>query len=513
MQNWALVSVIRRQTLYCTAETFPTRHVPTHLLADGTKLSTLLTMQIKNLVFLIVLILWISGCQRGDDHSETSGAEPSPVTVSSVPLRLWVVGLVDQPSLIQRQWRSGSEQAIDIRSLTVEEFLEQPRCQCDVAIFPSRLMGELISRDWIVKLPGAAQVKKTASELDSRVTPSGAWQSQAQYGGQVFAIPLGCSIPVFIASDPLVGALAEQPSWNEVLAALAIDESAPDPESITLDSSQIDPAALVDRFLAIAATFSQDNSKYGLLFEMQSMQSLLSEDPFVRAAEILASMGRQTGGELAVLGTHSQAWTWAADNPRPALAIASPALINQQAAKLTTGGFITPEMSLLDQPAADQAEPVSSAGELASGSSGAHAILGWNTGGGLVAALSGDCRQTSRAVLLLQWLSMPQTRDVLSPLVVGIEPSSPRGDMEALPVLARRHLSEALSSDSLPAEPRLPASPAYRAALAEELVELLSGKKTAKQAMADAAQSWSEITAAAGATQRGEYEKSLGLAF
>ena len=65
--------------------------------------------------------------------------------------------------------------------------------------------------------------------------------------------------------------------------------------------------------------------------------------------------------------------------------------------------------------------------------------------------------------------------------------------------------------DSIPQEPSLPAAEDYREALASGLLEYLSGAKTAEQALAKVTNEWNEITQAAGARQRTNYEKSLGL--
>ncbi len=62
---------------------------------------------------------------------------------------------MSDPSLVERAWLTGSDQKLEIRTLGVDEYLAEKSCNCDVAIFPARLLGELIDRKWLTKLPAA----------------------------------------------------------------------------------------------------------------------------------------------------------------------------------------------------------------------------------------------------------------------------------------------------------------------------------------------------------------------
>ena len=143
--------------------------------------------------FLLALLwLTLSGCDNASRNAP-SEATPPP-RASNVPLRIQIVSEVTSPDIIQRQWLSGSEQPIDIQPRNVDDFLAAPACEADIVIFPARLIGELVAKDWIVKLPALDDEELQAVDRGSPRNFPAAWQAQCNYGGVTYAIPLGCSI-------------------------------------------------------------------------------------------------------------------------------------------------------------------------------------------------------------------------------------------------------------------------------------------------------------------------------
>src|SRR5690606_22347243 len=119
----------------------------------------------------------------------------------------------------------------DARTLTVDELLDQPRADCDVLIYPARLLGELVERGWVVNLSKSLSVAASEEAIASDASGSENiardpphWRSQATYGGVPMAVSLGCAIPSMVANERLYDALGEGPTdWNTLLGALGVD--------------------------------------------------------------------------------------------------------------------------------------------------------------------------------------------------------------------------------------------------------------------------------------------------
>ncbi|MCC7336435.1 MAG: hypothetical protein IT422_15205 [Pirellulaceae bacterium] len=442
----------------------------------------------------------LAGCQPTDVKAPTDEVSDTPVVASKIPLRVWIVAPLTEPDLLQRQWLASSEQPLELRSLTALELLQESQCQCDVLIYPANLMGELIERSWIVKLPsGVLQENDSGSGDTEHSTTPATWLAQAAYGGEVKGLSLGCSVPVFVASN----ALAESHSagsWESLLAQLQIEAN--ESPQFSFEAADVSPDALVDRFFAIVASLSDRDPGYGMLFDLQSMQARLTDPEYRRAAGIMAALASQPKGLASILGSHSLAWTWAASHETPALAIAAPTLLDKPAAALATGGIVS-----IKWDSAERESTSPSADALAERPQ----IAWWSTGAGLVASQSSQCRQTNQANACLRWLVDPAMRGVLATLLPGVEAGAPKGSGEALSWIAEQGLAQSITVKGLSLEPRLPSTHLYRQTLADELQQFLSGKKNAEQALQAAAQRWDEITRNIGSAQRRNYEKSLNL--
>ncbi len=441
------------------------------------------------------LLCWMVGCQpdSSSNNTDDSGDGADGVsalvepTASSVPLRIWIAAELTAPEVFNRQWLAHSEQPIELRQLSVEELLAEEECSCDVLLVPARQLGELIEREWIRKLPDAALLTSELSEGGELAVSSAAAVAQTTFREQRYAIPLGCALPTVVVSPSLATELDDQPvTWQELQTQLdqqdASGQSSEEPQPTSVDSD-----AIVDRFLAVLATLTERDSKYGLLFDMQTMQPSLKEPEFYAAGEILVRLSQQPGGQAAVLGSHDDAWQWALQHKAPVAAVAVPAQLSPESAKLTGGKTIT----------------ITSKSNLP----------GWNTGGGLVAALPAECRQTSRANSLLRWLQSSQTRTAIAPVIEGIESSTPLAGANATSWLARQKQAEILSNSDLPREPSLPLTYQLRQLLAAQLVAAVRGEKSAQQAITDAHTSWRELTQRSAESLRYKYQGSLGLSF
>jgi ABC-type glycerol-3-phosphate transport system substrate-binding protein len=303
-------------------------------------------------------------------------------------------------------------------------------------------------------------------------------RGQVVYGSDVYAVSLGVSIPALVASDAFEIS-DEALTWDELLGSLNLEDSE---ASSDVDA---DLEALVDRFLMVLGTLSQQNPNYGLLFELQSMTPRLTKPEFIEAADMLKQLSRQPGGLLSVLGTHDDAWKWVAENSEAVVAIAVPNQLSNESREIKTGKFIRIQ-SISKVPA-------------------------WNVGGAMVAALAGNCRQSEQAFQFLQWIQRENTRNALQAAVVGVDSNTPPAGADQLSWRVRQQQLSFLKSESVPAEPSLPYASAYRVALGQALEEFVRGEVSARDALAKAQTAWEAITRDAEWDMRNEYEKSLGL--
>ncbi|RMF40614.1 MAG: hypothetical protein D6753_11420, partial [Planctomycetota bacterium] len=412
---------------------------------------------------MLVLSAVVGGCFRTDPDAAGDPSNAAPRT-TDVPLRIWIVSpRVDAPA-VERQWKANSDQPIEITAWEEEQFLAQADANADVIVYPARLLGELVDRGWVVKLPEAVGPGQTTStgpaspgeSTQQMAAMAPAERAQVTYDGHLYGVPLGCSIPVVIATGDWVEQMANEPvHWDQILPHLPPGTEGDAP---AVDSATVDGQALVDRFLTLVGGFTTRSSKYGILFEMQTMTSRLREPECIQAADVLRHLFRQPGGQRAVVGSHTEAWEWIQSTAGPAVAIVSPTQVDDRS-------ISNPDCRVL--PVAGKAD----------------FPAGWNTGGGLVGGLAAGCRQTAQSTEFLRWLSDAATRTAVAPLVGGIDPMAPLAGVDSLAWRARRSLDAAYATDAMPREPALAGAHSYRKALAEQLLSILLGEKTPEEGL------------------------------
>lgn len=450
------------------------------------------------LLVLATTCLALMGCKDSSTEATRQGASASShgnskqgeelpsVKVSQVPLRIFIVGRLEQPEALMRQWLAETEQPAEIRAISVSELFSASSLQADILVYPSRLLGELTHRQWVVRLPEALRdlsAADDATEQGSSLSSLPGLITATSYDGFQYGVPLGFSIAGLMGSPVTT---AEQMSYNQLNERLAdllgVTEllEVTELEPMEWTPKEVDAEALVDRFLSIAFGVSQVNAKYGVLFEVRTMKSRLNQPEFVFAAELLKRLARQKEGIGSVLGTHSFAWQWVQQQEAEAYAIVSP------------GELDLPSRS------SDQGRSIPLKG-----------AKNWNLGGGLIASLTAQCRQSAQSIRFVRWLAQDRTiaslEGNLSAAVAVSKSTSSLADRVNQQNLA------ALSDYNLSCEPRLRLTYRYRELLAAQLVLMVSGQLSVSEGLSASAGAWDSLTTDQFKTQQREYERSLGM--
>lgn len=417
------------------------------------------------------------GC-KPDQRSGEKEDDSASISPSKTPLRIWLAGTIQQSETLIRQWRGVSEQAIELHVLSVDELLASEKCPADLLLYPSRLLGELLKRQWIIKLPKtlASPAKAESSDQDvssaSPESPPGL-NIVCRYNSVTYALPLGYSKISLLGSSAVALESTTFDNLKETLGKLPVGK-------IQFDDSLIDVDALVDRFLALAFGLSTINSKYGVLFDLRLMKSRLKNAEFVVAGEILHGLARQTDAIESVVGSHADAWKWVNGSSAAVFALASPSQIEADSVQLDSAHAV----------AIENARP-------------------WNSGSGIVASVTSQCRQSAQTARFAQWISKSQTLDTLRGLVPGLVSIESRGQNLAFRLISSDAV--VMRQEALITEPRVAGAHLLRRAIANSLVQFLRGEQKLTDALASAAAECEKIVQQHSTSPRSDYEQSLGL--
>lgn len=447
-----------------------------------------------------------AGCQWKD------APPPANKPGDDRPLRVLVVDSPPLAERIERYWRSQSEAPFELRSATSAEVADLPRLRADVVVYPSQMLGSLVTTDRIA----AIRPKLLESEaFDRHDLLQHARLAEVQWGSQPFAVSLGAPPLVLYARHDLLEKSGIEPTtWSDYQKLVeAAAESVPEDGVPVLEPLSAGWAGKT--LLAHAASYVRHRDEYGGLFDMRSMEPRIATPPFVRALDELLSVAQVAGGEkqdLLLEATPATARE-AIYNGRCALAWSWPTA----AAKVQAAS--TP-LRILPLPGSNEYY---------------NAALGqWQTRDGIVhvpvlgmaghlASVTVEARRPTAAENFLGWLSNGDaTLEIIpaSPTSAPFRESqtrrpaawceaqlAPEGMNDYMEVVRRSHET----SLTLLA-PRIPGAGEYLAALDEAVRQAATGKATPQDALDQGAAAWEAITERRGReTQRQAYQRSLGL--
>ena len=459
--------------------------------------------------FLAVVLALINGlgCQSGSNKQELV-AEP---TASLRPaLKIWIVDASEIEREILVRWQAASDQALQIEHVPADRIATREPFNADIVIYPGRLLGDLVQKQAIGRLPIQAIAQRLTEAADHVTSESGAdswpprWRSIVTYGGQIYAVPLGApklgAVMLGLDSGPLkvldslLSNTRDLDSQSMEQWTLFLDQAETalatslDDRRKTLDDclSKIKPeekAWVVDRFLFIAST---TNARSRGLFDLVKMEARLNQPDFSNSARVLSRMAHLFPETIAVEFTNAWDMVLSSTHVAANFAVGWPSSINRT---------------------------VSDASSESSGKVEV-AALAWNPVRGLIASVGKKTRQTAVSCQFLVWLSEPEQREALRAVFSGIEltaeqsdRNSVRDDYRAFQAINRRDLRVEPMELSL----RMANANQYRAILADCLIAVIRQPDQTDSIMASCSLQWDQLTVKLGIeTQRISEEQSLG---
>lgn len=430
----------------------------------------------------------------------------------------------DQPLVkaIEREWKASGRGEIEIRSASAKDLDETKRLAADCIIYPSAMLGDLAQRHLIAPLPYPSVNSEDLARSD--ILPMVRLR-ETTWGSQVMAVPFGSPQLMLLYRKDILEQLGRSPpaTWPEYheLASLAAD--AQEQHIAGNGGSQswqpvAEPLAkgwAGQLLLARAAAYARHPNHYSAVFDYRTMEPLIDGPPYVRAleelqsvAQLLPSSALQTTPADAqrrlLSGQCAMAITWPTrelnavaleHSGEPALRCAelpgSPDVYNNQAGQWQS----------LDE--VSRVPLLGISGRLGSITTSArHTRAAADTLLWLVSKEKGPLISTqSTACTLYRSSQVPSAHSWVAP-EYGSDFASEYG--RAL----QRSNGRPLSLQS----PRLPGREDYLATLDEAVHSVISGRKTPRESLTDAAGRWRDITQKLGEeSQHQAYAHSLGL--
>jgi hypothetical protein len=437
--------------------------------------------------------LAITGCGEKDLPKTTE-----PLASERPALKIW---LVDAPELereISIRWQASSDQALKITHFSSDRVATEEPFSADVVIYPSMLLGDLVQKQAIGRLPAQALAKGSSDSGPSANWPV-RWRTCATFGNQLYAVPLGLTnlAPVMSGLEPnplnevngLLGQSKDINSqsmewWSQFFAqaenALAASKS--EREQILAEQlgkwTSEDKRVLVDQFLFLASTTT---ARRRGLFELVKMESRLNQVDFSNSARLLARMARLFPDTIAM--EPEKAWEAAMGKTNVGFALGWPSSIAGAASDASGKAIV--------------------------------AQLAWNPGRGLLASMGKKTRQTAVSSQFLAWISEPEQRETLRSVCTRVELTPEQNDRNN--VRDDYRAFQAVNNRDLRVEPmglslRMANANQYRAILAACLVDAIREPEQIDAIMAGCSTKWNQLTAKLGIeAQRLSEEQSLGF--
>lgn len=490
-------------------------------------------------------LLLLAGCTGDKQQSATE----DPATERKLPwqgvnLRLIVAEdrqMAEAINGLRGEWQGATGAQLEVEEISETELLGDDPPQADALIFPAYDLGVLAERD---RLQPPAEKELSGTELAWADVFEAVKTHDASWASIVYAFPLGSPTMVCAYRKDLLETLNLTPpkTWEEygkVAAALANRDKLGDkaPAVGTPWSGVMEPLAegwAGLTLLARAAAYAKHRNHYSTLFDMESMDPLISGPGFVRALdELIAAKANMADEALqaspkiaheALLNGHcGMALTWTS----PAWnGIHSVSSADEEAETKQRNEFRSTneelDIGFVELPGSPQAfNPKTQRWDSRREEESRHVPLVGISG--RLGAVTSQSEHADAAFHLLAWLSGPQWSKRVSTASAATTLFR-RAQVETSPEWVDHRLSAAaaleygeaveksLSSGDVFGAPRIAGRSRYLAAIDAAVREAFNGKASSEAALESAANEWRQITAELGLeAQRTAYRRSLGL--
>lgn len=242
-------------------------------------------------VVCIGLLLLCLGCTKPEAGKPLP---PAARPLEGLKLRVAVAGdpaLAQAVGRLRGEWNAQTGADFQVEETAEKDLLQADQLPADAVICPSHLMGVLAERGLLARVPSA-------------ILRDPPWRGifdllrlhEAVWGEQTMAVPFGSPVLCCYYRADLLDRLGRRPprTWAEY-QELARLLAAYKPAASAAWCGTIEPLApgwAGLTLLARAAPYAKHRDNYSTLFDMETMEPLLSSPPIVRALEELAAAAK-----------------------------------------------------------------------------------------------------------------------------------------------------------------------------------------------------------------------------
>lgn len=471
-------------------------------------------MRQPGLSLILAASLLFLGCSDPPNAQENS--RPTVSGKNRPPLQIL---MVDAPELEQElvsRWQAASDQPIQITNTSSELLLASDKCTADVIVYPNKLLGDFVRREWINPLPPSILTLRKSADNNSTEDADSEkpkdlshtwpirWQSATHFGGKCFAFPLGSANLVgvsrgidakvmqemdtlLISPDRSTDAAMEL--WNRFLTPFETENKASESDRTARLKARVtsmnatEKELLVDRFLWVVST--TDAKRRGL-FDLVSMRARLNQPEFAKSAVVLARLAAISPDSF--FKDSTSAWSSTISSPI-GFAIGWPRTDTREASDEELGDSPTPPTVL----------PIS-----------------YSAGYGLIASVGKRVKQSAEAARFISWLGEADQRETMHTLSARCDLLPDQSDRNSVRDDFRAYqttIGRDVRSDSLELSLRFAFASEYKALLADALIRAIADPNNAGPILVECNEQWNQTTLKHDPDlQRVSVEKSQGYA-
>ncbi|MCH2182532.1 MAG: extracellular solute-binding protein [Mariniblastus sp.] len=232
------------------------------------------------------LLLLVTGCPAPSQPDVEE--DVSEDVVAPPPLSVLLVDTSGIAPLVERQWsarRDGQLQSTEISAEELRAGDYRAIEKSDVVIYPIEMIGELVKRDLIQRIPRSVW---DAEEFNKKELFRKSRTRLVQFGSDPWGTPLGSPQLVLMYRRDVLEQLGESPprTWDEFFALnrrlqeAKLQDAEGNPLPVAVDIPMADSWASVS-FLAMCASDIRYRGKISTVFDIDDMNPLVNRKPFV----------------------------------------------------------------------------------------------------------------------------------------------------------------------------------------------------------------------------------------